>query len=208
LGTRPQTPATAAGNCEAKPPRARPVAPGPWTGRDRTGPARDRRGLAAASSAHQVHDCAGARGPMNTGRNAKRTWAVNPMAPAVLNNEAAYSLGLIPRSQDMSSSAPVRKANASSPIESRRPDPAFGAKRPRTQRAKVSAKYSVAGFSMGQSTRREPLRFVVELGTPTHPGSPAWLVTVGESIEDSCLPTTMVLDCGHGQTCGCDPAGG
>lgn len=46
------------------------------------------------------------------------------------------------------------------------------------------------------------------LGMPTHPGAPAWLVAVGESMGDNCLPTTTVVHCGHGKTCGCDPAGG
>jgi len=36
------------------------------------------------------------------------------------------------------------------------------------------------------------------LGMPTHPGAPAWLVAVGESMECSCHAATSVVDCGHG----------
>lgn len=38
------------------------------------------------------------------------------------------------------------------------------------------------------------------LGMPTHPGAPAWLVAVGESIESSCHAATNPVDCGHGST--------
>jgi hypothetical protein len=46
------------------------------------------------------------------------------------------------------------------------------------------------------------------LGLATHPGSPAWLVAVGESMWASCCQTTSVVHFGHGTTTGCDPAGG
>jgi len=38
------------------------------------------------------------------------------------------------------------------------------------------------------------------LGIPTHPGSPAWLVAVGESIGDSCQAATQKVHSGHGST--------
>lgn len=60
-----------------------------------------------------------------------------------------------------------------------------------------------AGYILG-----ERLGVADGLGMPTHPGSAAWLVAVGETIRDGCLPTTTVAYCGHGKTCGCDPAGG
>jgi hypothetical protein len=60
-----------------------------------------------------------------------------------------------------------------------------------------------AGYVFG-----ERLGVAEGLGMPTHPGSAAWLVAVGESIGHSCSLTTTVVHCGHGKTCGCDPAGG
>lgn len=46
------------------------------------------------------------------------------------------------------------------------------------------------------------------LGMATAPGSPGWMIAVAESMGDSCSPTTMVVHCGHGKTCGCDSPGG
>ncbi len=60
-----------------------------------------------------------------------------------------------------------------------------------------------AGYVFG-----ERLGVADGLGMPTHPGSAAWLVAVGESIGCSCLQTTTAVHFGHGQTCGCDPASG
>lgn len=60
-----------------------------------------------------------------------------------------------------------------------------------------------AGYVLG-----ERLGVADGLGLPTHPGSAAWLVAVGESVGYSCYLTTTVVQCGHGTTCGCDPAGG
>lgn len=45
------------------------------------------------------------------------------------------------------------------------------------------------------------------LGMPTHPGSAAWLVAVGEAMESCCHVATLLVECGHGATdqghCGC-----
>lgn len=60
-----------------------------------------------------------------------------------------------------------------------------------------------AGYVLG-----ERLGIADGLGMPTHPGSAVWLVAVGESMRNSCSPTTTVVHCGNGKTCGCDPAGG
>ncbi|MBL9000920.1 MAG: hypothetical protein JNK25_07265 [Phycisphaerae bacterium] len=62
---------------------------------------------------------------------------------------------------------------------------------------------SDAAYQLG-----ERLGIADGLGMPTHPGSAAWLVAVGEAMGCSCSPTTTVVHCGHGKTCGCDPAGG
>ena len=46
-----------------------------------------------------------------------------------------------------------------------------------------------AGYVMGE-------RLVVadELGMPTHPGAPAWLVAVGEAMHTSCLMATNAVE--------------
>jgi hypothetical protein len=54
----------------------------------------------------------------------------------------------------------------------------------------------------------ERMAIASELGMPTHTGSPAWLLAVGESTGGSCCQTTSVVHFGHGTTTGCDPAGG
>ena len=42
-------------------------------------------------------------------------------------------------------------------------------------------------------TLAERLGVAEELGLPTHPGSPAWLVAVGESLEQCCESTTRAV---------------
>lgn len=54
----------------------------------------------------------------------------------------------------------------------------------------------------------ERLAMADELGMPTHPGSPAWLVAVGESIGNDCLTTTTVLSLEHGKSLEFDQTGG
>lgn len=54
----------------------------------------------------------------------------------------------------------------------------------------------------------ERLGMADDLGLPTHPGAPAWLVALGESMGCDCPVTTTRVYCVHGKTCGCDPAGG
>lgn len=48
---------------------------------------------------------------------------------------------------------------------------------------------SEAGYVMG-----ERLGVADELGMPTHPGAPAWLVAVGEGLNSSCPMTTDTVD--------------
>ena len=48
---------------------------------------------------------------------------------------------------------------------------------------------SEAGYVMG-----ERLGVANELGMPTHPGAPAWLVAVGEGLNSSCPMTTDTVD--------------
>ena len=52
-----------------------------------------------------------------------------------------------------------------------------------------------AGYVLG-----ERLGVADGLGMPTHPGSAAWLVAVGESIGDSCHAATHGVHSGHGST--------
>jgi hypothetical protein len=52
-----------------------------------------------------------------------------------------------------------------------------------------------AGYVLG-----ERLGVADGLGVPTHPGSPAWLVAVGESAVESCHVATNRVRCGHGST--------
>ena len=53
----------------------------------------------------------------------------------------------------------------------------------------------------------ERLGIADDLRMPTHPGSPAWLVAVGESMGSSCGIATRGLYCGHGETDGRDSGG-
>jgi hypothetical protein len=46
----------------------------------------------------------------------------------------------------------------------------------------------------------ERLGVADELGMPTHPGSAAWLVAVGESMLSSCCVATHKLELRHGET--------
>lgn len=68
--------------------------------------------------------------------------------------------------------------------------------------------YAPAGDTDARYVLGERLGVADGLGMPMHPGSAAWLVAVGESMGDGCSPTTAVVHCGHGKTCGCDPAVG
>lgn len=52
-----------------------------------------------------------------------------------------------------------------------------------------------AGYVLG-----ERLGVADGLGMPTHPGSAAWLVAVGESIGDGCHAATYGVHSGHGST--------
>ena len=52
-----------------------------------------------------------------------------------------------------------------------------------------------AGYVLG-----ERLGVADGLGMPTHPGSAAWLVAVGESIGDGCEIATHGVHSGHGST--------
>ncbi len=60
-----------------------------------------------------------------------------------------------------------------------------------------------AGYVLG-----ERLGVADGLGLPTHPGSAAWLVAVGESIGDSCGVATCGVHLGHGETDERDSGGG
>ncbi len=57
-------------------------------------------------------------------------------------------------------------------------------------------------------TFAERIAVADELGMPTQTGSSAWLIAVGESMQSSCVPTTIVVDCPHGAATGQDSAGG
>lgn len=52
-----------------------------------------------------------------------------------------------------------------------------------------------AGYVLG-----ERLGVADGLGLPTHPGSAAWLVAVGESMGDGCHAATHGVHSGHGST--------
>lgn len=54
----------------------------------------------------------------------------------------------------------------------------------------------------------ERLGIADDLGMPTHPGAPAWLVAVGESMGGGCEIATHGVDCGHGSTDGGHSGGG
>ena len=58
-------------------------------------------------------------------------------------------------------------------------------------------------------TLAERLGIADDLEMPTHPGSPAWLVAVGESLNAGCQVATTSVHSGHGPTRsshrGCDP---
>ncbi len=41
---------------------------------------------------------------------------------------------------------------------------------------------------------RERLDIADDLGMPTHPGSPAWLIAVGESMDCSCVTRTSSVE--------------
>ena len=60
-----------------------------------------------------------------------------------------------------------------------------------------------AGYVLG-----ERLGVADGLGLPTHPGSAAWLVAVGESIGRSCGVATGGVHLGHGETDERDSGGG
>jgi hypothetical protein len=68
--------------------------------------------------------------------------------------------------------------------------------------------YTPEGETEAEDVLGERLGVADGLGMPTHPGSSAWLIAVGEAMGNNCLPTTTVVHCGHGKTCGCDPTGG
>ncbi len=59
-----------------------------------------------------------------------------------------------------------------------------------------------AAYIMG-----ERLGVADELTMPTHPGSSAWLVAVGESMGCSCFLATDGVYCPHGETDGRDSSG-
>ncbi len=65
--------------------------------------------------------------------------------------------------------------------------------------------YSLAG-AVAAIVYGERLGMAEGLGMLTHPGSPAWLVAVGEGI--SCGIATCVVHFGHGQTDKLDSGGG
>jgi hypothetical protein len=46
-----------------------------------------------------------------------------------------------------------------------------------------------AGYILG-----ERLGIADDLGMPTHPGAPAWLIAVGESMDSSCNHTTIAVE--------------
>lgn len=54
----------------------------------------------------------------------------------------------------------------------------------------------------------ERLGVADDLGLPTHPGSSAWLVAVGESMGDGCGIATCGVHSGHGETDERDSGGG
>lgn len=60
-----------------------------------------------------------------------------------------------------------------------------------------------AGYVLG-----ERLGVAQGLGMPTHPGSAAWLVAVGESMGCSCGVATSEVHLGHGKTDERDSGGG
>lgn len=53
---------------------------------------------------------------------------------------------------------------------------------------------SEGGYVMG-----ERLGFADELGHPTHPGSPAWLIAVGEGMAANCRSASIAVDSPHGR---------
>ena len=57
-------------------------------------------------------------------------------------------------------------------------------------------------------TFAERIAVADELGMPTQTGSSAWMIAAGESMECSCVSTTIVVDCPHGAATGQDSAGG
>ncbi len=46
----------------------------------------------------------------------------------------------------------------------------------------------------------ERLGMADDLGQPTHVGSTAWLVAVGESMDSCCQSATPMVECGYGTT--------
>ncbi len=54
----------------------------------------------------------------------------------------------------------------------------------------------------------ERLAIADDLEMPTHRGSPAWLIAVGESTALSCGPTTTPVYSRYGKTSGRDPGSG
>lgn len=57
-------------------------------------------------------------------------------------------------------------------------------------------------------TFAERIALAEELGMPTQTGSSAWMIAVGESMQSSCVSTTIVVHCQHGAATGQDSAGG
>jgi hypothetical protein len=63
----------------------------------------------------------------------------------------------------------------------------------------LSVGYQPATGSEAEYRLGERLGIADGLGLPAVPGSPAWLVAVGEAMEHSCSMTTHTLGCGHGK---------
>jgi hypothetical protein len=64
-----------------------------------------------------------------------------------------------------------------------------------------------AGDGDAEHVYDERMGVAVGLGMATHPGSPAWLVAVGESMGNSCEHASHPIYFGHGETDRCDPIG-
>lgn len=60
--------------------------------------------------------------------------------------------------------------------------------------------YAPAAHSDEGHVLVERLGMADEQGMPTHPGSAAWLVAVGEAMESRCRTATLLVECGHGAT--------
>jgi hypothetical protein len=59
--------------------------------------------------------------------------------------------------------------------------------------------YAPAGDEAGY-VYDERLGVADGLGMPTHPGAPAWLIAVGESMDSCCHAATLGVHFGHGTT--------